>query len=291
MNQSAACASVKTSAIEREALWTDVEWTSDDALLYAVAIGAGHDDPCQELSFTTENSLGIQQRVLPTFAATVLYNAQTTPVVLGSDRTKRLHASQSLTVHRSVPVSGRARVRSYVAGIHDHGWGAMVVYQSEAIDSESGNMLFEAQTTTFVKGETRCGTLPPRIDWSVPQGPPAIEHVVATRPEQALLYRLCGDRNQLHSDPQFARRCGFRQPILHGLCTYGIACRVLLRRLADSDPDRFVSMSGRFTRRVVPGELLTIVAWGSINRWVFRVVNGKGAVVLDEGTLVLRAKP
>src|SRR6185436_10103563 len=98
---------------------------------------------------------------------------------------------------------------------------------------------------------------------------PDVVRTVSTRPEQALLYRLCGDRNPLHSDPAFARQCGFRRPILHGLCTYGIVGRVLLNAVANGCVERFSSLACRFTRRVFPGDALEIAAWQSADVWTF----------------------
>ncbi len=274
------------AAIATQSPWTEVNWGSDDALLYAIAVGAGHTDPCQEMAFTTETSLNNAQRVLPTFAAGLVYNAHCGPSVGNCDRTKGVQASQSLNFYRSLPVSGRVRIRTRVAGIYDQGWGALAVYESEAVDSESCQPMFGAVHATFFKDEGGFGGTPlPPSGWNLPTRPPDVAQAVLTRPEQALLFRLCGDRNPLHNDPEFANQCGFRRPILHGLCTYGIAGRVLLNTMCASDPVRFSSMSGRFTRRVVPGETLTVVAWEETEQCIFRVLNASGGVVLDEGRL------
>jgi acyl dehydratase len=112
---------------------------------------------------------------------------------------------------------------------------------------------------------------------------------VPTRPEQALLYRLCGDRNPLHSDPAFAARGGFSRPILHGLCTYGFTGRVLLHEVCGSDPERFAFMSGRFSRPVLPGESLVVSIWaGADGTAQFQTAKEDGTVVIDRGTLRYR---
>ena len=114
--------------------------------------------------------------------------------------------------------------------------------------------------------------------------------VCQTRPEQALIYRLSGDRNPLHADPKFAARGGFDRPILHGLCTYGVTGRALLHTLCGSDPARFASMSGRFTRPVLPGDSLTISMWrqdGS-DTALFQTTKEDGTVVIDRGRLQVR---
>ncbi len=112
-----------------------------------------------------------------------------------------------------------------------------------------------------------------------------------TRPEQALIYRLSGDRNPLHADPKFAARGGFSQPILHGLCTYGVTGRALLRVLCDGDPARFGSMSARFSRPVLPGESLTVSVWRQDggDTALFRTTKQDGTVVIDRGRLRVRA--
>jgi acyl dehydratase len=111
----------------------------------------------------------------------------------------------------------------------------------------------------------------------------------ATRVDQALLYRLSGDRTRLHSDPVFAAQAGFDRPILHGLCTYGFAGRALLRSLCDDDPARFASMQGRFSAPVVPGEDLTTQIWLVAEHEArFRTLGGDGRVVLDRGAFVRR---
>ena len=105
----------------------------------------------------------------------------------------------------------------------------------------------------------------------------------STRPDQALLYRLCGDRNPLHSDPAFAKRAGFDQPILHGLCTYGFTGRALLHTLCGSDPARFGFVHGRFSRPTLPGDSLTVSMWDADDGVRFRTDNQRGQTVIDGG--------
>jgi acyl dehydratase len=280
--------SVDLVAIGRASPWIDVTWTSDDAMLYAVAVGAGHADPCRELAFTTENSRNVTQRVLPTFAAHLVQQAGGRPAVGNGSSTKRLYAGQSLTLSRPLPPNGRVRVCTRVTAIYEAPAGAIAVYESEAVDGVTGEAAFTCRNETILKDESRFGGSPaPARTWHAPDRAPDLEQRVATRVEQALIYRLCGDRNPIHSDPAFARECGFRQPILHGLCTYGIAGRVLLNAACDADPSRFQSMSVRFTRRVVPGDVLTVQAWNEGGTWLFRVVNASGIAVIDDGTLTL----
>ena len=263
-------------------------WDSKDALLYAVGVGAGLGDPLQELEFTTENSEGIEQKVLPTYA--VLISSARSGRSLGEfDRALLVHAEQAFELHRPLPVSGTVRTTSTVTGIYDKGSGALVVTENVAVDVATGEPLVTARGGTFIRGEGGFGgdrgADPP---WELPEREPDYRVVQPTRPEQALLYRLSGDRNPLHADPKFAARGGFSQPILHGLCTYGVTGRALLHALCDSDPARFRSMSGRFSRPVLPGETLTVSIWQDGDTALFRTTRDDGTVVIDRGRMQVR---
>ncbi|MFO7251841.1 MAG: MaoC/PaaZ C-terminal domain-containing protein, partial [Actinomycetes bacterium] len=264
-------------------------WTSTDALLYAVGVGAGLDDPTAELAFTTENSEGVPQRVLPTFA--VLLTQGTGSRRLGDfDPAMLVHAEQAFELHRPLPPSGTVRVTSKVTGIYDKGSGALVVSESLAVDPASGEPMITSRSSVFIRGEGGFGgDRGPRTEWKVPEREP--DHVVTyrTRPEQALIYRLSGDRNPLHSDPAFAARAGFPRPILHGLCTYGFTGRALLHTLAGSDPARFAAMSGRFTAPVFPGDALTVSMWADGEQVWFRTAKDDGTIVIDRGEARIRS--
>ena len=267
-------------------------WTSKDALLYAVGIGAGLGDPLRELEFTTENSEGITQQVLPTYA--VLISQAAIRRNLGEfDRAMLVHAEQSFELHRPLPVSGTVRTVATVTGIYDKGSGALVVTENEAVDATTGEPLVTARSGTFIRGEggfggERGGSEP----WARPDRAPDHQVTLQTRPEQALIYRLSGDRNPLHADPKFAARGGFPRPILHGLCTYGVTGRALLHELCGSDPARFAGMSGRFTHPVLPGDSLTISIWRSeqdSGTALFQTATADGVVVIDRGVMRYRS--
>jgi acyl dehydratase len=266
-------------------------WTSKDALLYAVGVGAGLGDPLAELAFTTENSQGIEQQVLPTYA--VLISQAPAARNLGDfNRAMLVHAEQSFELHRPLPVAGTARTTAMVTGIYDKGSGALVTTQAEAVDAATGEKLVTARSGMFIRGEggfggDRGGSEP----WQRPEREP--DHAVAlqTRPEQALVYRLSGDRNPLHADPKFAARGGFARPILHGLCSYGVTGRALLHALCDSDPARFAAMSGRFSHPVLPGDTLTISIWladGEPGLALFQTATQDGTIVIDRGSARFR---
>jgi acyl dehydratase len=260
-------------------------WTSSDVLLYALAVGAGQPDPLAELEFTTDNSIGITTRVLPTFANLLGRGARGRS--LGEfNPAALLHGEQAFTVNGVLPVEGTARTISRVTGIYDKGSAALVVTESHSVDAFSGAELATTRSTIFIRGEGGFGGErgPSGADWEMPTRAADLTVSYKTRPEQALLYRLTGDRNPLHSDPTFAARGGLERPILHGMCTYGYTGRALLHAVCASDPARFRSMEGRFTRPVVPGDELTVSIWVDGSTACFRTTS-KGATVIDRGRL------
>jgi len=265
-------------------------WDSKDALLYAVGVGAGQDDPLRELEFTTENSEGIEQQVLPTYAV-LIAQGRTSGSLGDFDRAMLVHAEQAIELHRPLPVAGTARTTSTVTGIYDKGSGALVVTENVAVDAATGEPLATTRSSAFIRGEGGFGgQRGTDAAWDRPDREPDHQVTYQTRPEQALVYRLSGDRNPLHVDPKFAARGGFDRPILHGLCTYGVTRRALLHVLCDSEPARFRSMSGRFSRPVWPGESLTVSVWrpdGS-DTALFQTTKDDGTVVIDRGRMQVR---
>ena len=259
-------------------------WTSSDVLLYALGVGAGQQDPLAELEFTTENSIGVTTRVLPTFANLIAGGGGFGK--LGDfDPAAFVHAEQAFTLHRPLPAAGSVRAVSRVAGMYDKGSAALVVTESTAVDAATGDPLVTTRGSIFIRGEGGFGgDRGPSADWSMPSGPPDHQVTYPTRRDQALLYRLTGDRNPLHSDPKFAARGGFDRPILHGMCTYGFTGRALLHAVCGSDPARFSAMEGRFTRPVLPGDELTISIWADGGTAYFRTTVG-GQPVIDRGRL------
>lgn len=260
---------------------TEHSWTSKDCLLYALGVGAGLD----ELAFTTENTTETPQQVLPTFAVVAGGMGGGMGDIGTFDLAKVVHGEQAVELVGALPPDGRVHSTTTVVGIYDKGSGAVVVTESESVDAGSGETLFKTRSAAFLRGEGGFG------GDRGPSGPRNVpperqpDHVVSyqTRPDQALLYRLSGDRNPLHSDPAFAALGGFDRPILHGLCTYGFTGRALLHTLCGSDPSRFVAMEGRFTRPVYPGDTLTVSMWVDGNEAVFRTETQRGEVAIDAG--------
>jgi len=270
------------SAVGREGAPHERSWTSKDALLYAVGVGAGLGDPSQELPFTTENSHGVEQQVLPTFGVLL---AQAPGVSIGEfNRAMLVHAEQEIRLHQVLPVEGTLRAQARVESMEGKRSGALVTTSSTAVDADGAPMI-TTRSSIFIRGEQVEGGSPAEADdWAQPDRAPDWEITLATRPEQALLYRLNGDRNPLHADPALARRVGFPAPILHGLCTYGIACRVALQAVCDYDHTRIREFDVRFSSPVNAGEevVTEISAAGDTVSFWCRVPEGD-ALVINNG--------
>jgi acyl dehydratase len=263
-------------------------WQSKDCLLYALGVGAGMDDPSSELEFTTENTKDTPQRVLPTMAVVLgpLGGGSALGQIGTFNPAMLVHGEQGITLHRDIPVEGELEAAAEVTAIYDKGKGAVVVTESKAKLVDSGEPLFDTRASLFIRGEGGWGgdrgpsgpqNVPPERD-------PDHEITYATRSDQALLYRLNGDRNPLHSDPSFAAMGGFDRPILHGLCTFGFTGRALLHALCGGDPGRFRSVDGRFSSPVMPGEKLTVRMWVTGDGdAVFHTQGEDGRVVFDAG--------
>ncbi len=274
---------INPEAVGAESDPIEVAWTSKDALLYAVGIGAGAD----ELAFTTENTKDVDQRVFPTFPVVIGWGRGSAMGKVGSFNPALLvHGQQGVTLHQPLPPEGSARVVSRISGIYDKGKAAVVATETDAVDAADGRPLYTLTSSAFIRGEG---------GWGGDRGPSGARNVpperapddtvtYTTSPDQAFVYRLSGDRNPLHTDPAFAKLGGFDRPILHGLCTYGFTGRALLHTLCDSDPARFRSMEGRFSSPVYPGDSLTISVWRTGDgEAVFTTATGDGTTVIDQG--------
>jgi len=264
----------------------EATWDGRDALLYAVGIGAGH----EELEFTTENTKGVEQVVFPTFPVVIGWGAGSAMGKVGSfDPTQLVHGKQAITLHRPIPVSGKVTLQGEITGMFDKGKAAVI--DSATTATLDGEPLFTLNSSVFIRG---AGGFGGERGSSGPQNVPpdrAADHEVTyvTSRDQAFVYRLSGDRNPLHTDPGFAAMGGFDTPILHGLCTYGFTGRGLLHALCDSDPSRFQHIAGRFASPVFPGEALTIRMWETgVGEAVFTTSAGAGdteRLVIDQGLL------
>jgi acyl dehydratase len=174
-----------------------------------------------------------------------------------------VHGQQSVTLHQPMPVEGSASVTSRITGIYDKGKAAVVATETTATDEADGAPLYTNYSSAFIRGEGGWGGErgPSGPQNEPPERAPDHEVTYQTSPDQALVYRLSGDRNPLHSDPAFAAMGGFDRPILHGLCSYGFTGRALLHSLCDGDPAKFHHVEARFASPVLPGDALTVRMW------------------------------
>jgi len=267
----------------------EVSWDSTACLLYALGVGAGMTDPTGfELEFTTENSADVTQKALPTVPVVVFSpTAGELFTKLGDINLAMIvHGEQAVTLHEPLPVEGTARMQSTVTGIYDKGKSTVVAMDNVAVDVTDGRPLFTTSMSMYIRGEG---------GWGGDRGPSGARNVAperepdeivryATRTDQALLYRLNGDRNPLHADPSFAKLAGFDRPILHGLCTFGFTGRALLHAVCESEPTRFKHMEARFSAPVFPGETLEVRAWVDSHEAIFQTWVDDH-VVLDSGRL------
>jgi acyl dehydratase len=261
-------------------------WTSKDALLYAVGIGAGQAD----LAFTTENSIDVAQQVYPTFAVVagvdnLSAGARAMEGIGTFNPAMLVHGTQAITLHRPIPVAAEVTMQDRVVAMYDKGKAAVVVFENDVVTTD-GEPLWSLRTSVFIRGEGGWGgERGPSGAQNEPPADTAPDHEVTyqTSPDQAFVYRLSGDRNPLHTDPKFAAMGGFDRPILHGLCTYGFAGRALLASLCDNDAARFHHIEGRFSSPVMPGEALTTRIWRTSPGEAVFTTSAGDRVVIDQG--------
>ncbi|MCY3562284.1 MAG: MaoC/PaaZ C-terminal domain-containing protein [bacterium] len=269
-------------------------WNSKDCLLYALGVGAGMDDPVgSELEFTTENSHEVTQKALPTMCVVLGDGMAANPDSplrrLGSfNPALLLHGEQTITLHRPLPTEATISTVAEITGVYDKGKAAVVEITSRASDTADGQPMYTNVATLVLRGEGGFGgdRGPSAAGTDRPDRDPEAVVSYTTRTDQALLYRLNGDRNPLHSDPAFAALAGFDRPILHGLCTYGFTGRALLAAVCDGHPERFGAMYGRFTAPVFPGDRLDVHVWIDGDRAWYRTLVADRPVI-DNGTLTL----
>ncbi|MFV8162149.1 MaoC/PaaZ C-terminal domain-containing protein [Mycobacterium sp. 134] len=268
----------------------EFSWTSSDIQLYHLGLGAGADPmSARELSYLVDDT----PQVLPTFGnVAVSFHMTEPPKVqfpgIDIELSKVLHASEAVSVPGPIPTSGTAKSVQRFTEIWDKGKAAVIVSESTVTD-ESGTVLWTTKRSIFARGEGGFGgERGPATSTELPDRAPDIEISLPTLPQQALLYRLCGDRNPLHSDPAFAAAAGFDRPILHGLCTYGIGCKAIVDNLLDGDVSQVASYGARFAGVVFPGETLQANIWKEDGKFigVLTAPSRDNAVVLSGVELV-----
>ncbi|WP_199552480.1 MaoC/PaaZ C-terminal domain-containing protein [Streptomyces sp. N35] len=248
-------------AVSSEPRSTDLTWDHKDIQLYHLGLGAGipATDP-DELRYTLESKL----QVLPSFA-TVAGGGMAAAGGLSApgidvNLAAVLHGGQKVTLHRPIPVKGKAVQSSTIPAVYDKGKAAVIVMRSEVTDDEGP--LWTCDTQIFVRGEGGFGgERGPSDRLELPARAPDKTVEKTIREDQALLYRLSGDWNPLHADPEFAKLAGFDKPILHGLCSYGMTLKAIVDSVLDGDVTRVRSYTTRFAGVVFPGETLRIRIW------------------------------
>ena len=264
-----------------------------DCMLYALGLGLGQDPlNADELAFVYEKNL----KVLPTFAVMQGYAAYwLRRPEIGVTWEKVVHGEQGLVLHKPVMTEGHVIGRTRILDVVDKGAGkgALIYSERQISDKASGRLLATLQQTTFCRGDGGFGgakreTPPPH---TLPARAPDGVCDFPTRPEMALIYRLSGDTNALHVDPEFAKAAGFPRPVLHGLATFGVAGHALLKVVCGYDPARLTAMAGRFSAPVFPGETIRTEFWYDGSVVSFRVrVKERDVVAIDHGCAEVKMK-
>jgi acyl dehydratase len=246
---------VDLSAVGRKLPPTVYEYGEREIMLYALGCGCGPD----ELPFVYEREL----RVLPTFAVIPAFPALfSMGTAMDVNPVMVLHGEQRIEIRAPIPTRGRLTTTPTIRAIYDKGKGALLVIDAETAD-DKGRVLFVNTFGAFARGEGGFGgergpSGPRNV---APERAPDATREMKTLPQQALIYRLSGDMNPLHADPEFAKMAGYDRPILHGLCTFGYVGRAVLETYCGNDPTRFKDFEARFSGVVFPGESIVTEMW------------------------------
>lgn len=260
-------------------------YSAKDTILYALGVGVGADPMnLEELPFVYEKSL----RIIPAQASVLAYpGAWMMDPTLEIDYSKVLHGEQGIVFERPLEPTAAVRGEYEVLGVDDKGpgKGAVISFEKRIVDAADGALVCRVRSTYFLRADGGCG------GWKQPGGVPsalpdrAPDRIIdlPTMPRQALIYRLNGDYNPVHIDPETAAKAGFAKPILHGLCTFGIACFGLIQHLCAGDPTRLTEIFVRFSRPVFPGDTIRLELFEEENAWRFRARTNDRDIVLDRG--------
>jgi acyl dehydratase len=267
----------------------EASWDPDRIILYHLGLGAGvpQTDP-GELEYTYEKSL----KVLPSYGVIPAF-----PALTGLARVPGmqfnfamlLHGEQDLEIRKPIPTQASVVTTGRVAGLYDKGKAALAVLETETRD-ESGDVLFVNRFSLFLRGEGGFGGEPgPRAGNQPPERAPDRVVESPTLPQQALLYRLSGDKNPLHADPEFSKMGGFETPILHGLCSYGIACKAVVDAVCGGETGRVARYQARFAGVAFPGETLVTSMWREGDRVLLATSSKqRNAPVISNAAITLR---
>jgi acyl dehydratase len=261
----------------------EFSWTDRETMLYAIGIGMGADPmDGNELPFVYEGNL----KAVPTLASVVAWGAQ--PGSMNINFMMVVDGERTITFHKPMPGAANIVAESRVVGAWDKGAGKGAVISTETVlrEKASGDRLATLLGSLFARGDGGFGgpSEGQPAPHQVPSRAPDRSVDIPTNPNQALIYRLSGDRNPLHADPAFAKMAGFPRPILHGMCTYGVTCRAVLQTYAEYDPTRFKSHGARFSAPVFPGETITVDLWKDANVISFEArVKSRNVTVIKNG--------
>lgn len=256
-----------------------------DCILYALSVGAGFD----ELPWIYEKNL----QVLPTFGFTAAFGfLDEVCRVVQINQSGVVHGEQSLTLHHPIPPHGTLRTEGKIKDIFDKGKGALILVESETWH-DNGHKLFTSVLSLYSRFDGGFGgkSSPPDAPFVVPERTPDFSVADLPAPHQPALYRLSGDFFAIHIDPEFAKQVGFSGPIMHGLCTYGYACRAVLHTLCRGQSQRLQHFSARFSKILYPGQPIATQIWDvGEGHAMFRVINTVSQdVVLDRGTVLYQS--
>jgi acyl dehydratase len=269
----------------------ETSYEVDDVILYHLGIGAGvPQTDANELEYTYEKNLKVLPSfgVIPTFGAMggSLFNTpglKFNPAML-------LHGEQDIEIHRPLPTHAKLVNESRIAGLYDKGKAALVVFEVKTSE-KGGGPLFTNRFSLFLRGEGGFGGEGgPRVGNEAPQRAPDLVVESKTLPQQALLYRLSGDKNPLHADPAFAKMGGFDVPILHGLCSFGIVCKAAVDKALGGDVTKVARYQARFAGVFFPGETMVTSIWREAGKLlVSSQSKERGTPVVSNAALELRA--
>ena len=265
-------------------------YTKDDVILYHLGLGAGvpATDP-KELEYTYEKNL----KVLPSFGVIPTFGAMGgmgNVEGLSFNFAMLLHGEQDLEVHQPIPPEATITNRGKVAEIWDKGKAALVVLQVDSSD-ESGQPLFTNRFSLFLRGEGGFGGEPgPKAGNKKPDRDPDGVVEKTLMPQQALIYRLSGDKNPLHADPEFAKMAGFEPPIIHGLCSYGVVCKAIVDNVLDGDTTKVAGWKARFAGVGYPGETYVISYWKEGDKILVEAKSKeRDAIIISNAAVTVRS--
>lgn len=267
-------------------------YSHKDVMLYALGVGLGMDPTDREqLSFVYEKSL----QVLPTFPAVLCHpGAWNADPATGIVRSQVLHGEQGVVLHGPLPPEATLRGRTRIVDVIDkgEGRGALVYTERRIVNDDTGEPVATLTSTSFCRANGGFGgpSGPAKLPHPIPER--SADQVVELRtlPQAALLYRLNSDYNPLHADPDIAARAGFDRPILHGLCTFGVAGHAVLKVACGYRNEQIAEIQARFAAPVYPGETISVEIWNDGDVVSFRSwVRARQAKVLDNGMARLRA--